>query len=50
MAEQTDVKEKHPEIVAELEKLVKEARADLGDNLTKSPGANRRASGIVTQK
>ena len=50
MGEQTDVKEKHPEIVAELEKLVIEARNDLGDNLTKSPGDNRRAPGTVTQK
>jgi hypothetical protein len=50
MGEQTDVKEKHPEIVAELEKLAKEARADLGDGITKVTGANRRPSGSVTGK
>ena len=50
MGEQTDVREKHPEIVTELERLVKEAREDLGDNLTKSLGVNRRQSGTVTEK
>jgi arylsulfatase len=50
MGEQTDVQAQHPEIVAELQKLASAAREDLGDNITKAPGANRRPAGIINQK
>ncbi len=43
--ETADVKDTHPGIVAELQKLAAEARADLGDNLEKQPGSGRRAPG-----
>ena len=43
--ERYDVKETYPEIVATLLKIAEEARADLGDNLTNRPGANRRPAG-----
>jgi arylsulfatase A-like enzyme len=50
MGEQTDVQAQHPEIVAELQKLAASAREDLGDNITKAPGANRRPAGKIAQK
>jgi len=43
--EQYDVKEQHPRIVEEIERLVEAARADLGDDLTGFQGANRRLPG-----
>ena len=43
--ERYDVTESYPEIVAELEKMANEAREDLGDDITKNPGKNRREPG-----
>lgn len=43
--EQYDVKSNYPEIVKELKALADEARADLGDDLQKMEGANRRQPG-----
>ncbi|MEY8706755.1 hypothetical protein AALK94_05280 [Bacteroides faecichinchillae] len=37
----------YPEIAERLEKVAEEAREDLGDNLTKSKGRNRRPVGRV---
>jgi arylsulfatase len=45
--EQYNVQEQNPEIVAELEKMATEARNDLGDDITNSPGANRREPGKI---
>lgn len=45
--ERYDVKEQHPEIVAELMKVVEDARQDLGDDLTNHPGNGRRPVGQV---
>ena len=42
-----DVSAWYPDKVEELELLADKARADLGDDLTKSPGANRRKAGII---
>jgi len=42
-----DVAAYYPEKVKELEALAEEARLDLGDNLTNSPGANRRKAGSI---
>jgi arylsulfatase A-like enzyme len=42
-----DVSAMYPEKVKELEALAVKARIDLGDDLTKSPGANRRPAGSV---
>jgi arylsulfatase len=39
--------EYYPEIVNELLKIADEARKDLGDDITKSPGANRRMAGSL---
>nr|WP_229379565.1 sulfatase [Fibrella forsythiae] len=47
--ERYDVREQHPEIVAELEKLAEEARDDLGDDLQKRTGRNNRVAGSVAQ-
>jgi arylsulfatase len=47
--ERYDVREKYPEVVEELMKLVSEARNDLGDDLTNTPGSNRRPMGIIEQ-
>jgi arylsulfatase len=43
--ERFDVKEEHPEVVERLQRLVEQAREDLGDDLTNRPGKNRRAPG-----
>lgn len=43
--ERYDVKEQHPDVVGKLQKLVEEARDDLGDDLTGRQGKNRRQPG-----
>jgi arylsulfatase len=43
--ETRNVAAQHPEVVARLQTLVAAARADLGDSLTQSKGANIRAAG-----
>lgn len=45
--ERYNVLEYYPEIVAELEEVAKDARADLGDDLTGQEGANRRKMGTL---
>jgi arylsulfatase A-like enzyme len=45
--ERFDVKEFYPEVVAELKKLADEARQDLGDDIQKIEGKNRREPGRV---
>ena len=45
--ERFDVKEFYPEMVAELKKLADEARQDLGDDIQKIEGKNRRNPGKV---
>jgi arylsulfatase len=40
----------HPDVVAQLTALAWQARADLGDDLTQTKGANRRAPGQATIK
>lgn len=47
--ERYNVLAQQPERVAELKKLADEARRDLGDDLQKQPGANRREVGRVSQ-
>ena len=47
--ERYDVQEQHPDVVAELEKVAAEARADLGDDIQKKTGANVREAGHVDQ-
>jgi arylsulfatase len=42
-----DVAEFYPEKVKELEALAEKARMDLGDDITKAPGANRRKAGFI---
>lgn len=42
-----DVAELYPQKVKELEALAEKARRDLGDDLTKIPGANRRTAGSI---
>ena len=42
-----DVSAVYPEKVKELEELAEKARQDLGDDITKQPGANRRKSGSI---
>jgi len=44
-----DVSEYYPEKVNELMELAEKAREDLGDDLTKSPGANRRKAGSLNE-
>lgn len=48
--ERYDVKEFYPEVVAELKKLADEARQDLGDDIQKREGKNRREPGRVDAK
>src|SRR4029079_16781052 len=47
VGESKDVSADHPEIVQRLLKIAETARADLGDSLTKRPGANRRPAGMA---
>lgn len=44
-----DVAEFYPEVVKELQALAEKAREDLGDDLTDSPGKNRRKAGFVEE-
>jgi len=48
--ERFDVKEYYPEVVAELKKLADDAREDLGDDIQKVEGKNRREPGRVLTK
>lgn len=45
--ERYNVMEMYPEVVSELEKIAAEAREDLGDDLTKTAGKNRREPGKI---
>lgn len=45
--EQYNVAASYPEIVLELKKIASEAREDLGDDLSKMAGANRRKAGVA---
>ena len=45
--ENYDVAEYYPEIVKELLLIAEEARKELGDDITNSPGINRRKAGSV---
>lgn len=45
--ERYDVKEQHPAILEEMEKLAEQARSDIGDELTGRPGKNRRPRGRI---
>jgi arylsulfatase len=49
IGETTDVAAQHPEIVRQLEDQAEKARADLGDGLTKRPGAGRRQPGRLPE-
>jgi arylsulfatase A-like enzyme len=48
--ERFDVKEYYPEVVAELKKLADVAREDLGDDIQKMDGKNRREPGRIVTK
>jgi arylsulfatase len=48
--ERFDVKEYYPEVVAELKKLADVAREDLGDDIQKMEGKNRREPGRILTK
>jgi arylsulfatase A-like enzyme len=48
--ERYNVLEQNPEIVAELEKIAEAAREDLGDDLQKKEGKNRRPVGVTSSK
>ncbi len=45
--ERYNVADLNPEIVSDLKELAEKARQDLGDDLTKTPGANRRKAGSL---
>lgn len=47
IGETTDLAEKHPDIVTDLEERAADARQDLGDSLTGASGENRRPCGRV---
>ena len=47
--ERYDVSESNPEIVEKLREMAQEARDDLGDDLTESPGNNRRKIGQLNE-
>lgn len=46
--ERYDVKKQNPDVVARLQRIVEQARDDLGDDLTGRPGKNRRPPGRIT--
>jgi arylsulfatase A-like enzyme len=45
--ERYDVQNQFPEIVKALQSLVEKAREDLGDDIAKVPGKNRREAGVI---
>jgi arylsulfatase len=45
--ERYDIQQQYPDVVKKLLTLADAAREDLGDELTNSPGKNRRQSGQV---
>jgi arylsulfatase A-like enzyme len=45
--EKVDLQDLYPEVVAQIMKLVETAREDLGDDLTKREGSNRRKAAVV---
>jgi arylsulfatase len=47
--EQTNVADRHPDVVKDLQAIVERARDDLGDSLTGRTGKNVRAAGKLTQ-
>ncbi len=47
--EHYDVKELYPEVVEEIMPIVEAAREDLGDDLTKHEGKNRRPPGMISE-
>ena len=47
VAETKDVRQQHPEIVAQLTQAAKHFRGELGDALTNSPGHARRRAGVM---
>ena len=47
ISEQNDVAAKFPDVVARLQTLAEQARADLGDSLTKRKGTNVRPAGSI---
>jgi arylsulfatase A-like enzyme len=49
VGETTDVKDRHPDVVARIEKLADRMRAELGDSATKQPGSGRREPGRLEQ-
>jgi arylsulfatase len=49
IGETTDVSAQHPEMVRHLEEEAEKARADLGDGLTKRPGAGHREPGRLQE-
>ena len=49
ISETTDVSAQHPDIVKQLESYGDMARTDLGDDLTKREGANRREPGRLPE-
>ncbi|MBK5719855.1 sulfatase [Dysgonomonas sp. Marseille-P4677] len=48
--ERYNVAAMYPEIIKELQEIAEKAREDLGDNLTKRQGKNRRAHGELTRE
>jgi hypothetical protein len=47
IGERHDVAAEHPDVVKRLQEIAERARADLGDDLTKREGANRRKPGKI---
>ena len=47
LAEQRNLAKEHPEVVRRLQTLLDNARADLGDSLTKAEGKGTRAAGRI---
>jgi arylsulfatase A-like enzyme len=47
--ERYDVKSLYPDIVEQLQQLAEKAREDMGDDLTKRPGKNRRPAGVLAE-
>jgi len=48
--ERYNVAKQYPEVVRELQSVAEEARKDLGDDITKNPGLNRRPAGQLATK